>query len=127
MSERTTAERITLATSMVILVAIIGLAFWANVKVSEDPPLVSTEAHLDQVRTTPHGYYVPITITNSGGKTAQNVVVTGELDLGDGQPETGEVTIDFLAGGESEEAEIIFSTDPAEGEFTIQATSYLEP
>lgn len=127
MSERTGAERVTLVISILILVAIVSLAFWANYKVSEDPPLVSAEPHLDQVRTTPHGFYVPITITNTGGRTAQDVVITGELVTGEGEPETGDVTISFLAGGESEHAELIFSTNPADGELTVRATSYLEP
>lgn len=126
-SKRTTAERITLVISTLILVGILGLATWAQMRVGDAPAAIDVEAHLEQVRETDSGYYVPITITNTGGLTAQDVTVTGDLDLGEGQPETGEVVIAFLAGGESEKAELVFTTHPNEGEFTVGATSFVEP
>jgi uncharacterized protein (TIGR02588 family) len=54
-------------------------------------------------------------------------MVTGELDTGESEPETAEVTITFLASGESEEAEIIFQSDPTTGEVSVSPTSYLKP
>lgn len=126
-SERTTAERITFVISLVILIAIFAFAGWANVRTGDAPPLIVVEAHLDAVRETDSGFYVPITIINIGGITAQDVTVTGALDTGGDQPETAEVVIAFLAGDESESAELVFTTDPNDGEFTVGATSYLQP
>ena len=126
-SERTTAERITLLASMLILVGILALATWANVRTGDAPPTIQVEAHLEDVRETDSGFYLPITITNTGGLTAQDVTVTGELDTGEEQPETADITITFLAGGEEESAEMVFTTDPNDGEFTVGATSYLNP
>jgi uncharacterized protein (TIGR02588 family) len=126
-SERTAAERVTLLISLMILTAIFTLAVWANVRTGDAPPLIVVEAQLNDVRETDTGFYVPITITNTGGLTAQGVTVTGELDTGDGQPEMAEVVITFLAGGEAESAELIFSTHPNDGEFSLGATSYLLP
>ena len=126
-AERTTAERITMIISTLILVGILGLAVWANARTGDLPATITVEANLGAVRETDNEYYVPITITNTGGLTAQNVTVTGELNFGEGEPETGEVTIDFLAGGESEQAELIFARDPREGELTVGANSYLKP
>lgn len=126
-SERTTAERITFIASLVILLGILGMAAWASFRVGNAQPEIDVVAHLDKVRETDTGFYVPITITNTGGVTAQDVVVTGELDTGEGEPETAEVTITFLAGNESEEAEMVFTTHPAEGDFTIGPTSYVQP
>ena len=54
-------------------------------------------------------------------------MISAELDLGNGEPVTAEVTIAFLAGGESERAEMVFPVHPDEGEFTIAPTSYLVP
>ena len=126
-SKHTTAERITLGISVLIMAAVLGLTMYTNITTGEEPPTFTVEADLDDVRETAHGFYVPITITNDGGLTAQDVVVTGELDLEEGEPETAEITIAFLSGGESERAELIFSTHPNEGNFTIRPTSYLVP
>ena len=126
-SERTTAERITLVISLAILAGIFALAGWANVRTGDAPPTIEVEARPEAVRETDSGYYLPIRITNTGGLTAQDVTVVGELDTGEEQPETAEITITFLAGGEEESAELVFTTDPNEGELSVGATSYLQP
>lgn len=125
--KHTTAERITLIISLLILAAVLGLAGYSNITIGEEPPTITAEADLENVRETDGGFYVPITITNNGGLTAQDVTVSGELDLGDGEPEMAEITIAFLAGGESEQAEMMFSVHPNEGELTVRPTSYLVP
>lgn len=123
----TTAERITLVASLVILVSILSVAVWSNVRTGQDPPDIVVEVDMEDVQERDAGFYVPITITNNGGTTAQDLVVSGELDLGDGEPETADVTISYLAGGETEAAEMVFSVHPADGEFTIGPTSFLKP
>lgn len=123
----TTAERITLTISIVILVGILSVAVWSNMRTGEDTPDIVIEVDMENVQEKEAGFYVPFTITNNGGVTAQDLVVSGELDVGDGQPETADVTIAFLAGGETESAEMIFSTHPEDGEFTIGPTSFLKP
>lgn len=126
-SQRTMAERITLIISLLILATIFSLAGWASVRTGTAPPVIDVQAQLDEVRETDSGYYLPITVTNTGGLTAQDVTVSGQLDTGEGEPETAEITITFLAGGEEEAAELIFTTDPNEGEFTLAPTSFVEP
>lgn len=126
-SEHTAAERITMGISIVILAAIIGLAGWASYSTGDSSPVIEVEAHMSEIRETDDGFYVPITITNNGGFTAQSVMVTGELLIEGEEPETAEVTIDFLAGGETEGAALVFSTNPNNGEFTVAPTSYLQP
>lgn len=123
----TTAERITLIISLVILVGILSLAVWSSVRTGEDPPDILIDVDIEDVREMDAGYYVPIRVTNNGGMTAQDLVVSGELDLGDGEPETADITISFLAGGETESAEMVFSAHPDDGELTIGPTSFLKP
>lgn len=126
-SNHTTAERITMGISIVILVGVIGLASWASFATGDARPEINVEVQMESMRETASGYYVPITITNDGGLTAQSVIVTGELVTDEPEPETAEVTIDFLAGGESEMAELVFFTNPNDGEFSVAPTSYLQP
>lgn len=125
--KRTTAERVTLIISLVVLAAILGLAGYSNITTGEEPPTITVSADMENVRETESGYYVPITITNDGGLTAQDVIASGELILEEGEPETAEVTIAFLAGGESERAELVFSVHPAEGTFTLRPASFVHP
>ncbi len=125
--KQSTAERITMGISIAILAAVIGLASWSSFATGDSPPLIEVDVHMEDMRETNSGFYVPITITNNGGFTAQNATVTGELVTDEPEPETAEVTIDFLAGGESETAGLVFSTDPNEGELTVAPTSYLDP
>lgn len=126
-SNHTTAERIKMIISIAILVGIIGWAGWAGFVAGDAPPEINVDVDMEGMRETASGYYVPITITNDGGLTAQSVIVTGELVIDGSEPETADVTIDFLSGGESEKAELIFSTNPTEGDLTVAPTSYLQP
>lgn len=66
-------------------------------------------------------------MTNTGGLTAQDVVITGELVIGEGEPETAEITITFLSGSEAEEGQLIFSENPNDGELKVGPTSFLSP
>lgn len=125
--QRTTAERVTSIISLLVLVATFALAGWANANSGEGPPVIKVEAHMDQVRETESGFYLPITVTNTGGLTAQDVMVTGELDTGKDEPETAEITITFLSSSEKEEGHLIFTSDPNEGDFTIGPTSFVNP
>lgn len=126
-SKHSRAERITLGISIIILAGVVGLATWASFATGDSNPEIEIEVNVEDTRETNSGYYVPITITNNGGLTGQNVIVTGELETDEKEPETAEVTIDFLAGGESEQAELVFESDPNEGELTVRPTSYLQP
>lgn len=126
-SKHTTAERITMIISIAILAGVVGLAGWASFATGDSPPVIDVDVNMEDMRETDSGFYVPIIITNNGGFTAQSVIVTGELVTDEPEPETAEVTIDFLAAGESETAALVFSTNPNDGELSVAPTSYLQP
>ncbi|MCA9833756.1 MAG: hypothetical protein KC435_07430 [Thermomicrobiales bacterium] len=127
LSEQNTAERITFIASLTILAVIVGLAIWADIRTGDASPTIEIEVHEASIRETENGFYVPISVTNTGGKTAQDVVVTGELKRSNGTTETAEVTFAFLAGAEEEQAELVFSSNPADGELTVRPTSFIVP
>ena len=72
-------------------------------------------------------YYLPVEVTNRGGRTAEEVVVQAELVGSDGSAEESEFTLDFLAGGETREGTAVFATDPSTGELTIDVASFQSP
>lgn len=126
-TKQSPAERVTLAMSVLILAGVLALAGWADVRTGDAPPTIRVEPNLAEMREEQSGFYVPIAITNDGGKTAESVTVSGELLIEGEEPETADVTIDFLAGGETEQAELVFTTDPNEGEFSVAPASFLYP
>jgi uncharacterized protein (TIGR02588 family) len=52
------------------------------------------------------------------------VVILAELTGGDGSSEERELTLDFLAGGETREGTVVFASDPASGELTVDIASF---
>lgn len=81
---------------------------------------------LDRVRRTGDVYYVPIQVANHGGATMANLRVQVTLTLDQGERESGEFIIDFLAGSESAQATVAFRHHPSRGTLTDQV-SYVEP
>ena len=69
-------------------------------------------------------YYLPVAVTNRGGRTAEEVVVQAEVAESDGSSQASEFTLDFLAGGETREGTAVFATDPSAGELTIAVASF---
>jgi uncharacterized protein (TIGR02588 family) len=121
------AEWTTLAISTVILLAIVGAITWLSFNGEERPPVIAVEADLERLREEENGYYLPVTIRNDGDRTVEDVIVQGELVVSESEPETVDITISFLAGGESVEGVMVFRSDPAQGDLTTGATSYKEP
>jgi uncharacterized protein (TIGR02588 family) len=121
------AEWTTLGISIAILVTIVGLVTYLYVGGGERPPVIVVETQVQELRQDEGGYYLPVTIRNEGDATVENVQVGAELDTGSGQPETTQITVAFLAGGEQVEGTFVFEHDPLQGELTTQVTSFQEP
>jgi uncharacterized protein (TIGR02588 family) len=124
---RSIAEWTTLAISAAILVGIVGMITWLSFRGAERPPMIVVEPDLQAVRHDDSGYYVPVVIRNDGDATVEEALVQGELDTGSGEPETVQITISFLAGGEKAQGTFVFRDDPASGELTTGVLSYQEP
>lgn len=116
---------VTFAIASLVVVAIVLLILVDWLTYSDAPPtlLVTTNG---QVRQVDQHYYVPFTVTNTGGSTAEAVQVMGELTLGN-TTETGEQQIDYLSGGEQEDGAFIFSRNPREGTLSLRVASYKLP
>jgi len=123
----TTAEWTTLAISSATLLAFIGAITWLSFMGEERPPVIVVEPDLEQVRNEESGYYLPVTIRNDGDRTVEDAIIQGQLVTGEAEPETADITITFLSGGERVQGTLVFQSDPAQGELTTGVTSYKEP
>ncbi|MBD1806996.1 TIGR02588 family protein [Microcoleus sp. FACHB-SPT15] len=123
---RSPAEWTTFSIALLILAAIAGLIIYKWVTLQDRPPVLSVTPN-PEIREVPGQYYVPFSITNTGGETAESVQVIAELIINGEVEESGEQQIDFLASGEKQEGAFVFSRDPREGELNIRVASYKLP
>jgi len=121
---RSAAEWVSFAVACLVLALVIGL--------------IALEMRGDEVAAAPvvepagtaaeeaDGFHVPVEIRNEGDEAASDVQVIATLTI-DGEPTEGDLTVDFLAGGASEELVFVFPDDPADGELELRVASYSTP
>jgi uncharacterized protein (TIGR02588 family) len=123
---RSPAELVAFAISVILIVAVVGLTAYLSRAKGDNPPVIDAAPRTGEVRHEDDSYYLPIDVTNRGSETVEAVLVQAELN-GGGEAQTAELTIDFLASGETAEGTMVFATDPRTGELTVGAVSFLPP
>lgn len=120
------AERVSLGISLFIVGILVYLIGYTWVTGDNNPPIltVTTQANIRKVA---RQYYVPFTVTNSGGETAESVEIMAKLLLPRQAGETGRQQINFLSRQEEKSGEFIFTKDPRKGDLTVRVTSYKLP
>lgn len=124
--QRIRPEWITFTIASLIVAIIVGLVLFIWVTQNDQPPLLSVTVD-SEIRQEQGQYYVPFSITNTGGGTAESVQVIGELRVNGEVEEQGEQQIDFLSSNEKEEGAFIFQRDPNQAELLIRVASYKLP
>jgi uncharacterized protein (TIGR02588 family) len=119
------AEQITFGIAAVIVATLVGLILLAWALQNDEPPrLAITPAPIQQRQ---GQFYVPFTVENQGGGTAESVQVLATLKQGERILETGEQQIEFLSSGEQEEGAFIFTQDPSRLRLDLRVASYKLP
>jgi uncharacterized protein (TIGR02588 family) len=121
---RSVAERTTLAISIILILGLLALVTYVSMTGGSEAPIVEAKPLQTEIRHEGESYYLPVAVTNRGGRTAEEVVVQAELTGSDGSSETSEFTLDFLAGGETREGTAVFATDPSADELMIDVASF---
>ncbi len=119
-----TAERFTLVAGIALILGLIAIVTYFTFVAGGGPPQIEATPLIAEDRGEGGPYYLPVAIANYGGQTAKDVVVLIALESGDEAPETAELTVDFLAGGETVERTAVLSADPADGELSIDVASF---
>jgi uncharacterized protein (TIGR02588 family) len=123
-SGRTVAEWTTLSISFMLILGLVALVTYVSLSGGNQPPIVEARALDQEIRQEGETYYLPVAVTNRGGRTAEEVLIMAELVSGDEPPATAEFIIDFLAGGETTEGTVVFAADPSAGELTVRVVSF---
>ena len=124
---RSVAERISFALALFILLGLIGGVgyLWVSDH-NQNPPILQVSNESSQQRDST--YYVPFSVINTGGKTAEMVQVIAELRVDGEIVEWGEQTVNFLSRREEVTGSFVFLQDPAAaGELTVRIASYSDP
>ena len=124
--QRSLPEKVSFVVSLSIVGIIIALVCYTWITGDSNPAILSvtTEPPIRQVN---QQYYVPFTITNSGGETAEAVEIIAKLSFKDRLVETGRQEIDFLSRQEKRSGEFVFSRNPQQGKLDIRVASYKLP
>ena len=124
--KRTPAEWATFAIACSILPILIGLVLYNWLTKKHEPPIISVTRNTP-IRETQGQFYVPFTVTNTGGETAESVQIIAELRVNGEVLESGDQQIDFLSSGETQEGAFIFSRNPSQGQLIVRSSSYKLP
>jgi uncharacterized protein (TIGR02588 family) len=126
-SPRSLAEWFTFGTASFVLLGIIGLVIylWLSREYQQLPEV--SVSNSSEVREAGGQFYVPFTVVNMGGSTAESVQIIAELIINGKIEESGEQQIDFLSGGETEEGAFVFTHNPQSGELRLRVASYKLP
>jgi uncharacterized protein (TIGR02588 family) len=120
---RTVAEWTTFVVSSAVLALVVVLIV-VQAMAATDPAAPS--ARIGSVVPLGDRSGVHVTVRNDGDETAANVQVSAELVV-DGETETGDLSVDFLAGGDEQELVFVFDGQPGDGELTVEVTGFEDP
>jgi uncharacterized protein (TIGR02588 family) len=124
---RSFAEWVTLAVSSLLVLGLVALTSYLYLTASTDPAAVTVEPSLGERYQSGNRFYLPVTVRNTGGATAEEVRIRITLTDATGRTETSDFQIQFLAGGGSNRAVASFGSDPRQGQLDAAVVSFLEP
>jgi uncharacterized protein (TIGR02588 family) len=124
---RTAAEWTTFAVSLAILLGLAGLLTYQQLAGGARPATIVVSPRLEALRREADAHYLPVEIANRGDTTVQDVRVRLSLTSEGRQPESAELLITFLAGGETARGTVVFREDPTRANLSIDGVSYLDP
>lgn len=125
-SPRSPAEWVSFSIALFILGLVIALVLYSW-KTRETGPAIISATTDSQIRQVEEQFYVPFTVKNSGGETAESVEVVAEFSTNGEVEEVGTQQIDFLSGGETQSGAFILTRNPKEGELIIRVSGYRLP
>lgn len=118
------AEWIVAAVGAVLMAGVLGSLLWQAVAV----PPSGADVRVDIESVTPGGpgFVAEFVARNSGGTSAEGVVIRGELRTGD-RIETADTTLDRVPPRSEVRGGLFFRSDPRQGSLDLRALGYEQP
>lgn len=120
------ADWTSLSISAIIVLLLVALVGYQYVSRGYQPAIIEVEPRLEAVRKAGGVYYLPVEVTNQGGRTVETVKVSLSLQTASGE-ESSDFQLDFLAGGATEVGAVVFNEDPTQNRLTVGPVSYVRP
>jgi uncharacterized protein (TIGR02588 family) len=79
------------------------------------------------VQTSGNRYLVQFEASNNGGEGAASVMIQGTLTDANGETETANASINYIAAGSRQWGGLYFSEDPSANELKVMAVGYEKP
>jgi uncharacterized protein (TIGR02588 family) len=108
-----------------LLAGAIAFLVWHALARDRTPP--DFRLVVERVLDLRNGYLVQFRAFNEGGSAAAEVTIEGELTRPDGEVETSEVVLDYMAPRSDRQGGLMFENDPRSGELQLRATGYARP
>lgn len=121
---RSAVERAVVAASVLVIGLLVGVLVWAELTGSDAPPGFRTEVGV--VREADGAHFVPVQVSNIGGRTAADVVVYAEIGTGPTSTRA-EQTVDFLFAGDEQLITFVFAEDPRGEDLVVGVQAFIEP
>lgn len=118
-------EWIVAAISSVIVLGLTGFILYEAVTKTGSEPDIRMAIERGVPMT--DGYVVEITVRNDGHATVSDVQIEGTAELGDGETETGNVTINYLPAASGIEVGLGFSREVDPEQVTLRVLGYSYP
>ena len=107
-----------------LVVGVVGFLVYDGATTADAPAEFRIE--LGRAERRGDGFHLPVRLTNSGGETAEGVIVEVLLEAA-GQTERGEFVVAFLPRGSTREASVTFHNDPGTGRLRARVLGYEKP
>lgn len=111
--------------SLVLVVGVVGYLVFDAATIGDAPPTLTLE--LGETLAQSGGFAVPVTVTNRGDETAEDVQIEVVLMQNGEEIEHGEFSIAFVPRGSQAEGWVMFREDPAGGELAAKVLGYEQP
>ncbi|SFF82784.1 hypothetical protein [Blastococcus tunisiensis] len=109
----------------VLIVALLAfLTYQALTPRESGPELTVTVTSIEPA---PAGHAVHFRVLNSGGRTAEQVHVSGTLTRGGQQVGESTATVAYVPPESRRDGVLLFSRDPRDGDLAVAATGYVLP
>lgn len=125
--ERTPAELVTLAISILLLAGLVGGIIWLDVSGGDAPARISTDLQFEDAYESGGDWYLPVTITNDGDRATDQLEVDIVRPIEGEQPETSTLTYTFVAGGEQVEGTAVFDEEPTRDTIEVDVMAITSP
>jgi uncharacterized protein (TIGR02588 family) len=117
-------EWVAAGVGLLLATTAVGFTLWDALFGVDGPPAI--EVRLIRVTPTGHGYVAEFDAINHGGEPAAQVQIEGIVS-GAGEPDTADVTIDYIPEQSRASGGLIFERDPRAGSLKLRAKGYADP